>query len=165
MLDEVVATSLREFESFLVSADWHGKEHDCVNLFVHAFLFRHVCKGGAIEDFTQIGIEIGVPQPDGIGKKDSVRKDLVIWDTPRAVAWDKKWRPVRHPRSIIEWKARHKTRLPALDPYDIDWLQRYSLHYPDFTGYAVTVNLASESRRITTARIHAGEVFTDFHKV
>lgn len=164
MLDTIVATSLREFEAWLNASSWTGKEHDCVNLFVHGFLFKHICQGGPIKDFTQVGIEIGVPQPDGIGSKDSARKDLVIWDTPLAVAWDTEWRAVRHPSAIIEWKARRKIRSPALDPYDIDWLKRYSLHYPDFTGYAVTVDLSPEARRINTARISGGELFRDFHR-
>ena len=163
-LDFLIANTLAEYEQWLLSSDWRGKEHDCVNLFVHGFLFQHVRSGATIEDFTQVGIEVGVPQPEGIGIKPAARKDLVIWDAPRAVTWDADWRAVRQPVAIIEWKARRKPLLPVLYPGDIEWLRRYSLHYPDFIGYAVTVDFTSTLRRVASARIFAGQMIEDFHR-
>lgn len=164
MIDSIISVALREFEAWLLASDWRGKEHDCVNLFVHGFLFKHVREDASIKDFTQVGIEVAVPQPVGIGVKPSARKDLVIWDAPRTVTWDAEWNAIRHPIVIIEWKARRKKQFPLLDPRDLEWLRRYSLHYRDFTGYAVTVDFSSQSCCIATARIHGGIVYEDFHK-
>lgn len=165
MLDQLIATTLTEYEAWLLSSGWRGKEHDCVNLFVHGFLFRHVRADAVIQDFTQVGIEMAVPQPEGMGIKQAVRKDLVIWDSPRFVTWDEQWRAIHPPRAIIEWKARRKPRAEAiLYAGDIEWLRRYSLHYSGFTGYAVTVDFTSPQRRVASARIYNGEITEDFHR-
>jgi hypothetical protein len=163
-LDNLLAQSLRDFESWLLQTGWRGKEHDCVNLFTHGHLFPRVGSASPIREFTEVGIEIGVPQPSQIGIKAACRKDLVIWDEPRATAWDTAtWLPVRPPRAIIEWKAHRKPVRYSLHQGDIDWLTAYSLHFPAFTGYVVTVDFTWTDRRIASGFIRGGILTRDFH--
>lgn len=165
-LDRVVAASLATFESWLLQSNWRGKEHDCVNLFTHGFLFSHVSPQAIIREFTQVGIETGVPQPSHIGIKGACRKDLVIWNNPREVAWDTStWMPVRAPAAIIEWKAHRRPITPILNQTDIAWLTAYSKHFDGFTGYAVTVDFTSSSRRVATALVRRDEFIEDFHRL
>ncbi len=164
-LDRVIAAALAEFERWLLESGWHGKENDCVNLFAHGFLFKRIRPGGAIQDFTQVGIEVFVPQLKTRNSKVAVRKDLVVWDKPSGVTWSDAWQPTRPPCAIIEWKARRKARrAPLLDENDLDWLRRYSLRYPGFVGYAVTVDFTGSSSRIASARIRSGEIAEEFHR-
>lgn len=164
-LHALLADAFRDYEAWLLANEWRGKEHDCVNLFVHKFLFSRVRPDGPLTDFTQIGIEVGVPQPKGIvGIKPAARKDLVIWKEPLTTTWDKSWNAVHVPQVVIEWKARKKVSAkPHLFPHDVDWLTKYSLHYPDFTGYCATVDFTSTTRRVFTALITQGAVNHDFH--
>jgi hypothetical protein len=164
-LHNPLADAFSEYEAWLLSSEWRGKEHDCVNLFVHRFVYSRIHPAGPLSDFTQVGIEVGVPQPASIGIKQASRKDLVIWDAPAATTWDAEWRAVRYPRAIIEWKARRKrTGQPVLFPYDIEWLRQYSLMFPKFTGYCATVDFTSTNRRVATAHIFQGEIEEDFHR-
>ena len=165
-LHTLLTEAFSEYEAWLLSSEWRGKEHDCVNLFVHRFIYSRVHSTGPLSDYTQVCIEVGVPQPPSIGIKPATRKDMVIWDAPAATTWDSQWRPVRRPKAIVEWKARRKkTGLPVLFPYDIDWLRRYSLMFPEFTGYCATVDFTSTSRRVATAHIFQGIVDEDFHRI
>ena len=165
-LDTFLAARLCEFEEWLLRSSWGGKEHDCVNLFTHGFLFPRIGPDEPIRDFTQVGIEVGVPQPGHIGIKAACRKDLVIWREPREVAWDiRTWRPITPPMAIVEWKTHRRSIQPVLSADDIRWLTAYSLHYAEFTGYAVTVDLVSEVRRVASALIRSGKVTEDFHRM
>ncbi len=141
-LHDLLADALLEYEDWLLSSAWRGKEHECVNLFLHRFVYARIHPGGPLSDFTQVAIEVGVPQPSSIGIKQACRKDLVIWETPAATTWDAEWKAVRYPRAIMEWKARRRrTRQSALSPYDIEWLRQYSLMLPEFTGSARRLTL------------------------
>ena len=161
----MIASALADFESALLSTGWRGKENDCVNLFTHGFLFPRIRADAAIRDFTQIGIEVGVPQPPNVGTKAACRKDLVIWREPRQVTWDTTtWRPFRHPWAIVEWKAHRKRIEPTLDAHDLHWLTAYSHHQPDFCGFVVTVDFTSDSRRIASAIVQRGQITEDFHR-
>ena len=107
-LDGIVRKSLIAFAQDVWKASWLAKEHDCVNLFVHRYLARHLRPGSVLHDLAQIRIEGHAPQPPGIGSKNSARKDIVIWDVPEATCWDKnasKWIPAQSPMAILEWKA------------------------------------------------------------
>lgn len=164
-LDVLLASSLSLFETWLLKERWRGKEHDCVNLFAHGFLFPHIKTGAAIEDFTQVAIEVPVPQAPGYGIKQAVTKDLVIWPSPRFITWDEEWRAVLPPMAVMEWKCRRKrSGHPPLHQPDIEWLKHYSRHFPNCTGYAVTVNFRSDERRIWMARIRAEGIREDFHR-
>jgi hypothetical protein len=159
-LDSMLVQAFGAFEAWLLESGWTGKENDCVNLFAHGFLFPLIGPGAAVTDFTQVCIEVGVPQPPGWGTKPSCRRDLVIWDAPRAVAWSPTWEPVRRPAAIVEWKARQD----RLDEYDVGWLKAYARRYPGFLGYAVTVDFAARDRRLIVARVTGEAVDLDVHK-
>jgi hypothetical protein len=154
-----------EYESWLRANTWHGKEHDCVNLFVHKFLFSRISPTGPIVDATQIGIETGVPQAPGLGLTKAVRKDLVIWPRPEMTTWDREFNAVHYPLAIIEWKARrNKSPKPLIFPYDLDWITKYSSHREDFIGCCATVDFTSDTVRLETALAEAGKVTENFHK-
>ncbi len=164
-LRHIVASALSEFEVWLLSSSWRGKENDCVNLFAHGFLAPHVAPDSMLHDLTQIGIEVGVPQPPGMGIKAAVRKDLVIWREPLTTTWSADWVAETFPLAIIEWKARRKKFSdPVLFPYDLNWLTSYSLLQPDFTGFSVTVDFTSTTRRVASAIVTNGQVSEDFHR-
>jgi hypothetical protein len=164
-MDQFLASALAEFEDWLLKHGWRGKENDCVNLFAHGFLFPRIRPGAAVDHFTRVGIEVGVPQPVGLGIKLAVRKDLVIWEKAFASTWDDQWQAATCPQAIIEWKARRKHQGAALlDERDLNWLRRYSVHYPKFVGYAVTVDFTAADRRLTTARVEGGTVVEGFHR-
>jgi hypothetical protein len=164
-LHNLLRDAFREFETWLLVAPWRGKEHDCVNLFVHKFIFRRISPTGPISDPTQVGIEVGVPQPPGIGIKKGARKDLVIWNDPDTSTWDAHWNPVRFPLAIIEWKARReKTNRPITDPHDLKWITAYSLLHPDHHGYCATVDFTATGRRVFTVSLKSGIAVEDFHR-
>ena len=164
-LDPLLRATFQDFEAWLLENSWRGKEHDCVNLFVHKFLSHRVNPKGPIRDLTQVGIEVGVPQPASCGHRPSARKDLVIWGKPGTVAWGADWTAVNVPAAIIEWKAPRKIGLPArISPYDLQWLQNYAMHYPAFRGYCVTVDFSAKDRRVFSAAITATATVEDFHR-
>jgi hypothetical protein len=126
-LDRLIGRTLVQFENWLIPSGGRGRENECVNLFAHGFLFKEIGRGKPIEDFTQVGIEVSVPQPKGIGSKAAARKDLVIWNEARETAFNDDWIPIRFPISIIEWKARRKPKRSALlDSHDVHWLAQMS---------------------------------------
>lgn len=136
-----------------------------MNLFVHKFLFPRVTPGGPIFDHTQIAIETGIPQGAGIGKKQAVRKDLVIWPRPEMTTWNKDWVAENFPMAVIEWKARRKkSRIPIIFPYDLDWMTRYSLLREGFIGCCATVDFTHSKTRVETALVEAGTVTANFHQ-
>ena len=164
-LDRLIGRTLVQFENWLISSDWRGRENECVNLFTHGFLFKEIGIGKPVEDFTQVGIEVSVPQPKGIGTKAAARKDLVIWNEARETAFNADWIPVRFPFSIIEWKARRKPkRSSLLDSHDIRWLAQMSRQNQGFIGYAVTVDFTILTQRLFTARLFGGKQTDDFHQ-
>ena len=77
-----------------------GKENDCVNLFAHRFLAKR------IRPMDRIGIEVAVPQLTGKGRKQAVRKDLVIWKRSGQTTWSKDWKAKAVPQAILEWKVK-----------------------------------------------------------
>ncbi|HVU26129.1 MAG TPA: hypothetical protein VHG71_00065 [Verrucomicrobiae bacterium] len=165
-LDCLIGRTLAKFENWLISSDWRGRENECVNLFAHGFLFKEIGIGKFIEDFTQVGIEVSVPQPKGIGTKAAARKDLVIWNEPRETTFNADWSPVRFPISIIEWKARRKPKSSALlDSHDIRWLNQMSLQNQNFLGYAVAVDFTNLTRRVFAARLFQGVKTNNFHQL
>jgi hypothetical protein len=53
-IDRFINEALENFSHWLKSNQWRGKEHDCVNLFAHKFLFEKIEPGAAIQCPTQI---------------------------------------------------------------------------------------------------------------
>lgn len=161
----LLTEAFSDYENWLSTTPWRGKEHDCVNLFVHKFLFPRITPAGPIFDPTQIGIETGIPQGPGLGKRPAVRKDLVIWPRPEMTTWDREFNAVHYPMAIIEWKARRKkSPKPLIFPYDLDWITRYSSHREDFIGCCATVDFTGDTVRLETALAEAGKVTENFHK-
>ena len=164
-LHDLLSDAFKEYEAWLLASTWRGKEHDCVNLFAHKFLYSRINAKGPIYDPTQVGIEIGVPQPPGIGTKKGVRKDLVIWNEPDSSTFDEHWNPVKFPTAIIEWKTKRKrTSLPVIFPYDLKWITAYSLLHPHYHGYCATVDFTAEGRRVYTIALKSGVATEDFHR-
>jgi len=64
-IDRLVQGALKAFTDDFTHAQWWGKEHDCVNRFVHGFLVPRGLASGVLTHPTQVGIEVGVAQPSG----------------------------------------------------------------------------------------------------
>jgi hypothetical protein len=56
-IDRFLNEALESFSHWQKTAEWRGKERDCVNLFAHKFLFEKIEPGAAIECPTQVCIE------------------------------------------------------------------------------------------------------------
>jgi len=164
-LRNLLTEAFFEYEKWLSTSLWRGKENDCVNLFVHGFLYPKITSEGPIFDPTQIGIEIGIPQGKGLGKKQSVRKDLVIWPRPEMTTWNLEWKAEHFPIAVIEWKARKKkSGDPLISPYDLNWITKYSLLRENFIGCCATVDFTEPTTRLETALIVTGRVEENFHR-
>jgi len=164
-LRNLLSEAFSDYESWLRTALWRGKEHDCVNLFAHKFLFARVSPAGPVFDPTQIGIEAAIPQGAGLGIKQAVRKDLVIWPKPGMTTWNREWKAEYFPMAVIEWKARRKkSQHPLIFPYDLDWITKYSLLRQDFIGCCATVDFTGSTTRVETALVEGGQVTENFHR-
>jgi hypothetical protein len=118
-------------------APWYGKENDCVNRFALGFLLPRGTAASVLRHPTQLGIEVGVPQPPGIGSKAAARKDLVIWPEPWMSCWDSAGKPVARPVAILEWKVVHGRRLARGTSHDRDWLAAFARWQSGFVGLSV----------------------------
>ena len=150
-IDLFLNEALENFSLWLKSNQWRGKEHDCVNLFAHKFLFEKIEFGAAIQNHTQICIECGLKQPKkGNYKKNSARKDLVIWEQPLQNSWSEIWEPVNIPKAVMEWKVKFRTNSPKgnFNSHDDKWIKLYTEEHPDCIGYVVLVDLTSDPRRV-----------------
>ena len=129
-----IRKTLREFSAFICDSDWRGKENDCVNLFAHRFLAKRV------RPIDRIGIEVAVPQIGGKGRKQAVRKDLVIWRQSGYTTWGADWRAKGGPMAILEWKVkRGSAAKPTISARDRAWLKAFKRKHRGFTGVCVTV--------------------------
>ena len=86
-LDDVLTQAFRNFLSDLPS-DWYAKERDCVSRFVFGYLINECREGTAFESPAQLGIEVAVKQPAGVGEKRTAHKDLVVWRELFQTSWD-----------------------------------------------------------------------------
>ena len=133
-LQAQIEKALKGFSLFLKQGSWRGKENDCVNLFAHRFLAKR------IRPVDRIGIEVAVPQLGGKGRKQAVRKDLVIWGKGGQTTWDAAWKAKAVPQAILEWKVKRglgaKT---AISARDCDWLAGFKRKHRGFVGVCVTV--------------------------
>jgi hypothetical protein len=133
-IDRDIVRSLREFGVFINQADWRGKENDVVNTFAHRFLAKRV------RPLDRIGIEVGVPQLGGKGRKQAVRKDLVIWKRGGQTTWDKNWKAKAVPQAILEWKVKRGLSAKAtISARDRAWLTGFKSKHRGFVGVCVTV--------------------------
>jgi hypothetical protein len=129
-----IEKALKGFSLFLEQGSWRGKENDCVNLFAHRFLAKR------IRPVDRIGIEVAVPQLGGKGRKQAVRKDLVIWKRGGQTTWDKNWKAKAVPQAILEWKVRRGPSAKAtISAHDRAWLSSFKKKHRGFVGVCVTV--------------------------
>ena len=129
-----IVKALKEFASFVGRSRWRGKENDCVNLFAHRFLVKR------IRPMDRIGIEVAVPQLEGKGRKQAVRKDLVIWKRSGQTTWGKDWKAKAVPQAILEWKVkRGPAAMATISARDRNWLAGYKRKHRRFFGACVTV--------------------------
>ena len=136
-----VEKALREFSSFLKQTEWRGKENDCVNLFAHRFLAKRV------QPLDRMGIEVAVPQLGGKGRKQAVRKDLVIWGKGGQTTWDAAWKAKAVPQAILEWKVkRGPNAQPIISSRDRAWLKAFKSKHRGFIGVCVTVAFGKETQ-------------------
>ena len=87
------------------------------------------------------------PDEQHKGRRETVRKDLVIWPRPGMTLWEKRL-PQNEPVAVMEWKVNHflnchdhsKNRREHV--LDIQWLLETSARsdMADFIGYAVMVH-------------------------
>jgi hypothetical protein len=171
-LDSIVETSLRSFYEDICS-DWGGRENEMVNLYALGHLAKHVLPGSILSELTQIGIEVTVRQlpkevllkwnPKADKPKEDVRKDLVIWPSPRMCLW-KDNVPCNVPLAIMEWKVNHfrnrdshpKNRRDY--PLDVNWLRETSARegMGSFIGYAVLLENTRTPKTLLCTRVQAG---------
>ena len=129
-----IEKGFREFSSFLKRSGWRGKENDCVNLFAHRFLAKR------IRPMDRMGIEVAVPQLTGKGRKQAVRKDLVIWKQSGQTTWGKDWKAKAVPAAILEWKVKRGPGVrAAISARDRAWLAGHKKRHRGFVGVCVTV--------------------------
>jgi hypothetical protein len=142
-IDRFLNEALESFSEWLKTAEWWGKEHDCINLFAHKFLFEKIEPGAAIEDPTQVCIECSLRRPEKF-KNPAAVKDLVIWQRPLQTTWSETWEPIHSPKAVMEWKV-FRDRLPKaiFDRHDEDWVSSYTEEQTGSFGYVVSVDLAS----------------------
>ena len=133
-LSTKIYAALKEMELHLHKSEWRGKENDCVNLFAHRFLAKRV------RPIDRIGIEVAVPQLSGKGRKQAVRKDLVIWKRSGDTTWGADWRAKAVPLAILEWKVkRGPAAKPTISARDRAWLKAFRSKHRGFIGVCVTV--------------------------
>lgn len=129
-----IEKSLKEFSAFIRDSEWRGKENDCVNLFAHRFLAKRV------RPIDRIGIEVAVPQLGGKGRKQAVRKDLVIWKRSGGATWGRDWKAMAVPQAILEWKVKRGPRSkPIISARDRAWLKAFKRKHRGFTGVCIAV--------------------------
>lgn len=153
-LDQLVEQSLRRFARVALKEPWHGKEQDWVNRYAHGTLLKYCDPAGPLHDASQIGIEVGIPQPpDRTEKmKSAVRRDLIIWDKPESTCWDSDWKPVRHPLAILEWKVHRPGHRNPKVQKERKWLRWYCGWQQNVVAYAVEIDTAKNPIVLKCAR-------------
>ena len=157
-IDGLVRSALTAFIEDFTHARWWGKEHDCVNRFVHGFMVPQGLESGVLAHPTQVGIEVGVGQPKGFSR-EAARKDVVIWPEPWMSCWNESFQPVNKPIAILEWKLVRTRGSLRCHVHDRDWLSAFAQDQPEFVGYAVTMNRdRRRAERIAVARFSGSNV-------
>ena len=155
-LQGVIGDALRSFAEDLQVSRWRGKENDCVNRFAHGHLLPR-CGTAPFHHPTQIGIEVGVPQPPGVGERRAARKDLVIWPEPWMCTWSLDWQPTRIPVVVMEWKICHATKRLTKCAHDRRWVKAFAAWQPTALGLTVIVDLDARKQRLLVGRYYRTE--------
>jgi hypothetical protein len=155
-IDRFIEEALLSFGAWFESADWHGKERDCVNLFALGFLARDIGPPAPIRELTQIRIECPVPQPAHFSRP-SAAKDLVIWKDGHQTTWAQDWSPRHFPWVVMEWKWKSRGRPDTeFDAHDLDWLTGFTKASPKSLGYLVRVYDGPHGRSLHWAKVRQG---------
>jgi hypothetical protein len=159
-LDEMLQAAFSDFHARLTSpgTTWFAKERDCVNRFAMAHLVPACAPGSVLHDPAQIGIEMAVKQPSGVGARPAAPKDLVIWDEPCVTCWSPEMLPKRSPLAVLEWKAQRPTAATQDTEKDREWLTAFSRDNPASVGYSVFLEWADGGllRRMEVSRCSEG---------
>jgi hypothetical protein len=159
-LDETLRTAFADFHARLTSpgTQWFAKERDCVNRFAMAHLVPACSPGSVLHDPAQIGIEMAVKQPSGVGARPTAHKDLVIWDEPCVACWSPEMLPDRSPLAVLEWKAQRPTAATQNTEKDREWLTAFSRDNPGSVDYSVFLEWAEGGllRRMEVSRCSEG---------
>jgi hypothetical protein len=147
----LVDEALKSFAEDLRVSSWRGKENDCINRFAHGHLLSH-CGTGVLRHPTQVGIEVGVPQPPGVGTRGAARKDLVIWPEPWMCTWNSEWKPVHIPTVVMEWKICHAKKRLTGHKHDQKWIKAFAEWQPAVLGLTVVVDLDARKQRLLVGR-------------
>lgn len=151
-LDRIIQQSLMEFIEDIFNGGWYGKEREAVSLYAFGYLCKRCQPNTVLCDPKQIGIEVRVPKPHGVGKKVEICKDLVIWREPYINCWDKQRQPTNYPLAVLEWKVSHR----GVYAGDVDWLCALSVDCDEFVGYAICLDLTERKFRLSCTRVHNG---------
>ena len=150
-LEPMLREAFTAFAEELATSGWRGKENDCVNWFAHGHLLAR-CPASSFRHPTQIGIEVGVPQPPGVGQKGAAKKDLVIWPEPWMSTWTADWRPARIPTVVMEWKLCHARKRLIGCAHDRRWVEGFARWQPGSLGLTVIVDLDARKHRVQVGR-------------
>ena len=153
--DGLLEEAFSSFGDDLATSGWRGKENDCVNRFALGHLLPR-CGAGVLRHATQIGIEVGVPQPPGVGIRGAARKDLVIWPEPWMSTWSEGWRPVHLPAVVMEWKLCHASKPLTGIKHCTRWIQSFAEWQPTALGLTVVVDLDVRKQRLLVGRYIRG---------
>jgi hypothetical protein len=155
-IDALIEHSLSALAADPHVKKWKAKEHNWVSYFVFRHLVQHCRPNGVISHPAQIGIEVGVPQPNGY-RTASVRRDVVIWPDVGMTCWNDDWMPSCHPFAIIEWKV-HRPRLKnRFVDQERAWLRSYCRWQPSVAGYAIEVDGGRQPATIMCDRFRGAE--------
>ena len=133
-LDDILTQAFSSFLAELPS-DWHAKERDCVSRFVFGYLINECKEGTAFESPAQLGIEVAVKQPAGVGEKEQHTKTLLSGESLSRRAGMKDFDAVAIPHAVVEWKVERKGKKEKT-AHDIEWLEAFSVENPESVGYS-----------------------------
>jgi len=159
-LDDLLRLAFDGFyESLAPPANgWFAKERDCVNRFVMSHLVPFCSPGSPLEHPSQIGMEIAVKMPAGVGTRLSSPKDIVIWDSPHGTCWTPEMKPAIAPTAVLEWKCQRETGSKQDTAGDRAWLEAFCKESTESVGYSVFLDwtAAGVLREMTVARCSQG---------
>ena len=157
-LDDILTQAFSDFLADMPSG-WYAKERDCVSRFVFGYLINECKEGTVFESPAQLGIEVAVKQPAGVGEKRTAHKDLVIWREAFQTSWDEDFQAVAIPQAVVEWKVERKGKKEKT-AHDIEWIEAFSIENPDSVGYSTYLRFpkrGSGDVGLAVQKCHRGE--------
>ena len=152
-IDATIRAALGEFVADIRRSGLWGKEREAVSHFAFGFLIRCCAADAELHDPAQIGIEVRVPRPPGLGIKDEITKDLVIWGRPGETCWEAPHQSGRFPLAVMQWKVNEG----SVSSDDVAWLVALTTHQPGCHGFALCLDLEPRLR-LRCDRVHRGKI-------